>query len=442
MNVGNTIYALSSGLGRAGIAVVRVSGPKASETLIRLSGGLPTPRHASLRKLFSYNDRSVIDQALVLWFPGPATATGEDVVEFHLHGSPAIISKVFSELAEIDSVGPAEPGAFTRRAFDNGVLDLVEVEGLADLLSANTDSQRRLAMRQFLGEASSIYEAWRADLISALALIDAAIDFVEEPDVVASAVAQMIPAVQKLLVELEAALSQSSRASAVRDGLRLVIAGPPNVGKSSLLNWLSGRDAAIVSDQAGTTRDVVEAIVEFEGVRLVLADTAGLRTDSKDEIERIGMARAEAEIRDADIVLWLSAPDVSSEVGPARIPDLVVVNKSDLLANSSIHNRNESELTISLKSGSGLTLLRERLAQLILARSALTHNAVVVRDRHVVAVKKTIRKLNDILNHPNLPLEVLAEELRDACRIMSSTTGRIDVEDLLGRIFSEFCIGK
>jgi tRNA modification GTPase len=442
MNDNSTIYALSSGLGRAGIAVVRVSGPKASETLIRLAGVLPVPRTATLRKLFSNNDRGVIDEALVLWFPGPATATGEDVAEFHLHGSPAIVSKLFSELLAIEGVGPAEPGAFTRRAFDNGVLDLVEVEGLADLLSANTDSQRRLAMRQFLGEASSIYESWRADLISALALIDAAIDFVEEPEVVASAMAQMIPTVLNLLAQLDGALSQSSRASAVRDGLRLVIAGAPNVGKSSLLNWLVGREAAIVSDQAGTTRDVVEAAVEFEGVRLVLADTAGLRTDSKDEIEKIGMARAEAEIRDADIVLWLSAPDVSSEVGPTRAPDLVVMNKSDLMTFSSIHNRNESELSISLKTSAGLPLLREKLAELILARSALSSDAVVVRDRHVVAVKKTIRKLNDILNHPNLPLEVLAEELRDACRIMSSITGRIDVEDLLGRIFSEFCIGK
>jgi tRNA modification GTPase len=442
MNDKSTIYALSSGVGRAGIAVVRVSGPKASEVLIQFSGALPAPRLASLRKLTSAKDRSVIDQALVFWFPGPASATGEDVVEFHLHGSPAIVSKLFSELADIDGVGPAEPGAFTRRAFENGVLDLVEVEGLADLLSANTDSQRRLAMRQFLGEASSIYDTWRADLITALALIDAAIDFVEEPDVVASAFAQMRPSVRKLLGELEVALSQSSRASAVRDGLRLVIAGAPNVGKSSLLNWLVGRDAAIVSDQAGTTRDVVEAVVEFEGVRLVLADTAGLRTDSNDEIEKIGMARAEAEIRDADVVLWLVAPDVSSEVGPMRSPDLVVVNKSDLLTGSLIHNRNESELTVSLKTGSGLPVLRERLAQLILARSALSNDAVVVRDRHVVAVKKTIRKLNDILNHPSLPLEVLAEELRDACRIMSSITGRIDVEDLLGRIFSEFCIGK
>ena len=442
MNNKSTIYALSSGVGRAGIAVVRVSGPKASDTLIRLIGVLPAPRLASLRRLISFSDQSVIDQALVFWFPGSATATGEDVAEFHLHGSPAIVAKVFSELSEIAGVVPAEAGAFTRRAFDNGVLDLVEVEGLADLLSANTESQRRLAMRQFLGEASSIYEKWRTDLVNALALIDAAIDFVEEPDVVAAAVAQTIPAVEKLRVALMAALSQSARASSVRDGLRLVIAGAPNVGKSSLLNWLAQRNAAIVSDREGTTRDVVEAVVEFEGVRLVLADTAGLRIDSTDEIEKVGMARAEAEIQDADILLWLTAPDVNSEVGPSRTPDLFVINKSDLIPRESIQYRNESSLTVSLKLGSGLVTLRERLAQLISERSALTQDAVVVRDRHVVAVKKTIRKLNDVLDHPNLPIEVLAEELSDACRIMSSITGRIDVEDLLGRIFSEFCIGK
>ncbi len=437
-----TIYALSSGLGRAGIAVVRVSGPKAPETLTRLAGPLPSPRRAVLRRLVSFKDKSTIDRALVFWFPGPATATGEDVAEFHVHGSLAIVSKLLSELSEIDGVEPADAGAFTRRAFDNGVLDLVEVEGLADLLSANTELQRRLAMRQFLGEASSVYEKWRMGLIGALALIDAAIDFVEEPEVVASAVGQMMPTVERLRSELESALWQSSRASAVRDGLRLVIAGAPNVGKSSLLNWLAQRNAAIVSDQAGTTRDVVEAAVEFEGVRLVLADTAGLRIDAKDEIEKIGIARAEAEIRDADILLWLTAPDVSSEVGPMRTPDLIVINKSDLFNEKSILNRNELQLSISLKLGSGLELLRERMTKLIAERSALTQDAIVVRDRHVVAVKKTIRILNEVLDHRNLPLEVLAEELRDACRIMSSITGRIDVEDLLGRIFSEFCIGK
>lgn len=442
MSLRPTIYALSSGSGRAGIAVIRVSGILASQVIIQLAGVLPTPRAASLRVLRTSIDQSVIDQGLVLWFPGPRTATGEDVAEFHVHGSPAVVARLFAELNLIENVVSAGPGEFTRRAFDNGVLDLVEVEGLADLIGAETESQRRLAMRQFLGEASSIYETWRAELLNALAFADAAIDFVDEPDVVESAVIQILPIVEKLKFDLENAVAQSSRAGAVRDGLRLVIAGAPNVGKSSLLNLLAGRDAAIVSDRAGTTRDVVEAVVSFEGVRLVMADTAGLRHDSLDEIEKIGMSRAVAETRDADILIWLSAHDIKNEVGPIRSPDLSVMNKSDLIANDSIHLRNESQINISLKTGAGLSELKTSLASLVAERSNLAQNAVVVRDRHLSAVRKTIRKLNDILAGEILPLELMAEELRDACRTMSSITGRVDVEDLLGKIFSEFCIGK
>ena len=442
MNSKSTIYALSSGSGRAGIAVVRISGASAQDVIVRLAGALPKPRSASLRSLRSSLDDSVIDQALVFWFPGPHTATGEDVAEFHLHGSPAVVSKIFEELSFVDKLVPAAPGEFTRRAFENGVLDLVEVEGLADVLAAETESQRRLAMRQFLGEASSIYEIWRAQLLHALALADAAIDFVEEQDVVERAVAQILPIVKKLSSELEDAVVQSSRAGAVRDGIRVVIAGAPNVGKSTLLNWFAGRDVAIVSDQAGTTRDVVEAVVSFEGVRLVLADTAGLREHSNDQIEKIGMARAIDEIRDADVLVWMIAPDIDDEVGPQRKPDLLAINKSDLVNLKSIHVRNENQVVFSLKTGEGLDTLRAALRSIILDRSALSQHAIVVRDRHVFAVRKTIRKLNDIISNRDIAIEIMAEELRDACRIMSSITGRIDVEDLLGKIFSEFCIGK
>ena len=442
MNPSHTIYALSSGSGRAGIAVIRISGILASQVIIHLVGVLPAARAATLRVLRSSVDQSVIDQGLVLWFPGPNTVTGEDIAEFHVHGSPAVVAKLFSELNQIENVMPAEPGEFTRRAFDNGVLDLVEVEGLADLLHAETESQRRLAMRQFLGEASSIFENWRAQLLNALAFADAAIDFVEEQDVVQTAVAHILPIVEKLKFDLDSAVAQSARAGAVRDGLRVVIAGAPNVGKSSLFNWLAGRVAAIVSDRAGTTRDVVEAVVSFEGVRLVLADTAGLRQEAQDEIEKIGMSRAVDETRDADILVWVSSPDIKSEVGPRRNPNLFVMNKSDLLTKDSIHIRNENCVDVSLKTGVGLSELKAALANLVTERSSLSQNALVVRNRHITAVRKTIRKLNDILVGKNLPLEVLAEELREACRIMSSITGRIEVEDLLDKIFSEFCIGK
>jgi tRNA modification GTPase len=439
MNQKSTIYALSTGSGRAGIAVVRVSGPAAAAVLRHMVGDIPPARLASLRDVREVDGGGVIDRGLVFWYPGPHSATGEDVAEFHLHGSPVIVEKLFSEFKHIEGLFPAQAGEFTRRAFSNGVLDLVEVEGLADLLASESEAQRKLAMRQFLGEASTVYEAWRMRLLEALAMAEAAIDFVEEADVVDEAIARILPIVENLKVEFSSALAQSGRAGAVRDGLRVVIAGPPNVGKSSLLNWLAGREAAIVADKAGTTRDAVEAVVSFGGLRLVLTDTAGLRATGADEIEKIGMARAESRIRDADILVWMTSPDVITEVGPERPPDLALLNKCEL---KPIHVRNDFDFAISLKSEEGLEPFRTALLALVELRSELGESAVVVRDRHIHAVQQSIRNLNNITTGHQQPLEVVAEELRSAMRMMSSITGRIDVEDLLGKIFSEFCIGK
>ncbi len=432
-----TIYALSSGSGRAGIAVIRVSGPLAGVVLERLAGDAPRPRYASLRNLKSGND--LIDQALVLWLPGPHTVTGEDMAEFHIHGSAAVVTRLFLEFSIIENVVPAEAGAFTRRAFENGRLDLVKVEGLADLLSSQTESQRRLAMRQFMGEASAVYESWRAELIGALAILEAAIDFVDEDDVVQDAWSHVRPAVEKLRSDLTSAVVQSAKAGAVRDGLKLVIAGPPNAGKSSLMNWLVGREAAIVSPVAGTTRDVVERVIDFYGVQLVVSDTAGIRGVTLDAIEAMGIDRAKTEVRDADILVWVMAPDVMNEVGPERTPDVLVHNKSDL---DSSRFRNENAIAVSVKTGTGLNRLTDVLKTVIQARSSVANTALVVRDRHVSAVQQTIRLLNDALAEGNRPLELIAEDLRKATRAISSITGRIDVEDLLGNIFSEFCIGK
>ena len=433
-----TIYALSSGSGRAGIAVVRISGSLAGSVFAKLAGTLPEPRKATLRQLKAA-DGQVIDEAMVLWFPGPHSATGEDVAELHVHGAPAIIAFLFSELSQIDGLRLAEPGEFSKRAFDHGKLDLLEVEGLADLLAATGEAQRRLAMRQFLGEASAVYEKWRADIISALALHEAAIDFVEEDDVAARARDMAGPVLRRLVKELEAALRLSSQNAAIRSGLRLVIAGAPNVGKSSLLNALAGREAAIVSAQAGTTRDVVEAQILFEGVPLALADTAGLRSSTSDAIEKIGMARAEQAALDADLLLWVMAPDVVETVGPPRRPDLIVHNKSDL---GSIRTRNDVALEVSTKTGVGLNRLRAELQKLIHARLAGAEDAVVVRQRHVQAVQESIRLLNKCLDQPDRLSELIAEDLRKAARALGSITGQVDVEDLLGKIFSEFCIGK
>ena len=433
-----TIYALSSGSGRAGIAVVRLSGSLAGSALAKLAGTLPEPRRATLRKLKAA-DGQIIDEAMVLWFPGPHSATGEDVAELHVHGAPAIIAFLFSELSQIEGLRLAEPGEFSKRAFDHGKLDLLEVEGLADLLAATGEAQRRLAMRQFLGEASAVYEKWRADIISALALHEAAIDFVEEDDVAAKARDMAGPVLHRLVKEFEAALRLSSQNAAIRSGLRLVIAGAPNVGKSSLLNALAGREVAIVSAQAGTTRDVVEAQILFEGVPLALADTAGLRASTSDAIEKIGMARAERAALDADILLWVTAPDVKETVGPPRKPDLIISNKADL---ESIRIRNDEALRVSMKTGAGLNHLRADLQKLIQRRLSVVDDAVVVRMRHVQAVEESIRLLNKCLEESYRPHELIAEDLRKAARALGSITGHVDVEDLLGKIFLEFCIGK
>jgi tRNA modification GTPase len=442
MNKQSTIYALSSGQGRAGVAVIRVSGSRAGEVLGGLGGKLPEPRFASLRILKSFDGSELIDQALVLWLPAPNTVTGEDMAEFHVHGSPAVVTRLFAEFSKFKNVVPAQAGDFTRRAFENGRMDLVEVEGLADLLSSQTEAQRRLAMRQFMGEASVVYESWCAQLTSALAMLEAAIDFVDEDDVVQDAWNHVKPNVEKLRSELSEALHLSSQAGAVRDGLKLVIAGPPNAGKSSLMNWLVGREAAIVSPIAGTTRDVVERVIDFHGLALVVSDTAGIRAKTGDVIEAVGIDRAKSEVRDADVLVWVTAPDVPAEVGPERVPDIIVFNKTDLLTEESSRTRNDMGFYVSVKNGQGLNQLTDSLKKLIQQRASVANNAIVVRDRHVTAVKETIRLLNDSLEDEKRPLELITEDLRKATRALASITGRIDVEDLLGKIFSEFCIGK
>lgn len=433
-----TIYALSSGSGRAGIAVIRLSGPASGQVLEAMAGGVPEPRMASLRKLKSA-DGQVIDEAMALWFPGPHSATGEDVAELHVHGAPAVIAFLFSEFSKFDGLRLAEPGEFSRRAFANGKMDLVEVEGLADLLAASGEVQRRLAMRQFVGETSGVYEGWRRDVISALALHEAAIDFVEEDDVADTARGMADPVIVRLVKELEAALATSSQNAALREGLKVVIAGAPNVGKSSLLNALARREAAIVSEIAGTTRDIVEAQVMFEGLPLTLADTAGIRGHTEDRIERIGIARAQTAAADADILIWVNAPDIPSHTEPPRKPDISVVNKSDL---GSIHGRNDAALPVSTKTGFGLDALRAALHAEVRLRTDQAEHAIVVRQRHADAIRESIRLLNKVIAEPHRPHELIAEDLRKAARALGSITGHVDVEDLLGKIFSEFCIGK
>jgi tRNA modification GTPase len=441
MNGKSTIFAVSTGSGRAGIAVVRLSGPEVQAVLTALVRNVPLPRRASLKTIRSRDGAEMIDKGVVLFFPGPHSVTGEDVAEFHVHGSPTVVERLLLELSSFANCVPAEPGQFTKRAFENERLDLVEVEGLSDLLASETEAQRSLAMRQFSGEASSVYHSWHSELTGILAIIEASIDFADEDGVAEQAIAQVRPRMLAFSRMLQGALLHSEKAALVRRGLRIVIAGAPNVGKSSLLNALAGRRAAIVSDIAGTTRDVVEAPLVINGLPVSLADTAGLRDATDDEIEREGMERSRAEIAGADILVWVTVAGDAAAL-PMRTPNIVVHNKADLVLRESIHLRNESDVAVSVKSGEGIDLLKLRLSELVSQRTSLTETAVMVRARHRIAIQESIRFLNDALSKPDHALELMAEDVRKAATAMASITGRVGVEDFLGRIFSEFCIGK
>jgi tRNA modification GTPase len=445
MTVGSTIFAVSTGQGIAAIAVVRLSGPGCEMALGQLGRKDLQPRHFSLVRVKCV-DGELIDEAVAIWLPGPATVTGEDMVEFHVHGSAAVVERLLRELASFEGFRPAQAGEFTRRGFLNGRMNLMEIEGLADLLVAESEAQRKLAMRQFTGEAGSRIAAWRERLLSASALLEAAIDFVDESDVADAAVLRATPAIEDLKRELEQSVLAAQASSAVRRGLRIVIAGAPNAGKSSLLNALVGRRAAIVSAIAGTTRDVVEAPISLAGLNVTLADTAGLREMGSDVVEQEGIALSRQQLAEADILIWVDSLSETLALRPDRRPDLVVLNKIDLVSADSIQTRNESwegrGISLSLVDGQGLAAFQSALSALIVEQTKGSEHAVLVRERHRLAAEESIRLLNDALNRPRDRLELMAEDVRNAARALSVVTGRVGVEDVLGKIFSEFCVGK
>ena len=442
---GDTIFALSSGGGRAAIAVVRVSGPAAAEALTRIGGApLPGPRRAALRRFCDPAKDAPIDQGLALWFPGPASVTGEDMAEFHVHGGPAVLAALWDALAAIPDLRPAEPGEFTRRAFEAGRLDLTEAEGIADLVAAETEEQRRQAFRQTEGELRRLYDGWRDRLMALRANVEAAIDFSDQ-ELGEDPLTAAAPGLAALEAEIAAHLDDARRGERLREGFCIAIVGAPNAGKSSLLNRLAGRDAAIVSTRAGTTRDVVEVRLDLAGWPVTLADTAGLR-ESRDEIESEGVRRALARAASADLslvvfdgALWPEADAQSL----ALLGDdaLAVLNKTDLLSGPApTAIASHAAIGVSCLSGAGIDALLETLAEEIPRRYPTGGAPALTRARHRQAVVQCREALARAIAGP--ADERLAEELRLAAHALGRITGRVDVESMLDLVFRDFCIGK
>ena len=447
----STIFALSSGRPPAAIAVVRVSGPQAGAVLKALIGRVPEPRKAALARVREPESGEVIDEALVLWFPAPHSETGEDVAELQLHGGHAVIAGVLDALGKIDGCRLAEAGEFTRRAFENGRLDLTEVEGLADLIAAETPAQRRQAFRQLKGLIGDRAEDWRRRLIEALALVEARIDFSDEADVPEDLIGPALRAARQLRDEIAAALADGGRGERLREGLVVAIAGPPNAGKSTLLNRLARREAAIVSPHPGTTRDVIEVHLDVGGYPMTLLDTAGIR-DSGDPVEQEGVRRARSRAAAADLVLWVTDLSASGTGADEKFSDTqvwMIKNKIDLAPPSL--DRNESELSkpvnqsfaISAIDGTGVDGLVAALSDYAKQYFSQTEAVVVTRARHRRALEETVGALNRALSRGNgAGEELVAEELRLAATTLGRLTGRVDVEDILDVIFRDFCIGK
>jgi tRNA modification GTPase len=434
----DTICALASGAGRAGVAVIRISGPSAKALLVQLCGSLPQERRASLRKLSHCG--ALLDRGLVLWMPGPCSFTGEDMAELHVHGGRAVVARVLDAVLAGSGVRLAEAGEFANRAFANGKLDLTEVEGLADLINAETEAQARQALAQAEGSARALYEGWREQLLRALALTEAGLDFADEGDVAADVAVEADALAAKLLAAMTAHLADR-RGERLRDGFRVVIAGAPNAGKSSLLNALARRDVAIVSEEAGTTRDVIEVHLDLAGLPVIVTDTAGLR-EAEGTVEKEGIKRALARMQDADLVLWVvdaTAPQwkpISPQI-PAKIPQITVLNKIDLAPSVT-----GGDLVLSAATDAGLAALVGLLTDRAQAALSASEGSVVVtRARHRAELQGAVAALERFRNEAMAP-ELKAEELRAAAQHFGRLTGRIDVEEVLGALFSEFCIGK
>lgn len=449
MSLTDTIFAVATGNGISAVAIVRLSGPRVGTVLDTLTGGRrPRPRQHGVRRIHDPVDGGLLDVAVVVWVPGPESYTGEDCGELHLHGSHAVIRGVLRVLGRMEGLRPAEPGEFTRRAFANGKMDLIEVEGLADLLSAQTESQRRQAIRQMAGDSRSVFESWRERLVEIRAFLEATVDFADEDGVENAAARMLEVSVEGLVGEMTAAIAGHTRAELVRGGVRVALVGPPNTGKSSLLNALAGRDVALVSAMAGTTRDVISVTLDLDGMPVIVSDMAGLREDASDEVEQAGIRRAWSELRSADILVWVCAPDVeeSRTVDVAVSPDLIVAGKTDMGEIGPIQIRNDRGeipcLKVSARTGFGMAELGSCLSRLARERVGGREDVIVTNARQAESLLAAVKDLEAFRSGSDLPVEIRAELIRSASESIGRLTGRIDVEEWLGTIFGRFCVGK
>ena len=442
-----TIFALSSGPGVSGVAVIRVSGPETKKVLEKMSReGLPTPRMASLRKINKINTNELIDEGIIIWFPGPDSYTGEDMAEFHVHGSRAVIDAMHNEISKVKNCRIAEPGEFTRIAFQNEKINLLKAESIADLISSETEIQRQQAIKIMSGKSSEKFNGWREKLLKILSNVEAKIDFPDEnlPD---DTLRYIKNSSKKIKEEIQKLLNDQKVGERIREGFKIAIVGPTNAGKSSLLNYLSKRDVAIVSEIAGTTRDVIETHLSIDGYPVVISDTAGIR-DSKDEIEKKGIKLALKRAEDADLNLVIIEPKSTDFTG--FLSDLVskkaiyVLNKSDLgFKNINSKLKKLNPISISLKNEKNLEDLILAIKKKLKNKFITSDDILITRERHRQHLEQCVYHLKTFEEKKKLEdFDKAAEDLRLATRHLGIIVGKVDVEEILGSIFNDFCIGK
>ena len=442
-----TIYALSSGPGISGIAVIRVSGQNTKEVIKKLTRSkLPAPRVATLRKFNKNGEKKLIDQGVLIWFPGPNSYTGEDLAEFHVHGSRAVINAMHKSISKIKNCRLAEPGEFTKKAFLNGKINLLKAESIADLISSETEIQRKQALKIMSGRSADKFNSWRDKLLQSVSHVEAKIDFPDE-DLPKNIIKKIKKETNDILYEIKKSLKDDKVGERIREGFKIAIIGPPNSGKSSLLNYLSKRDVAIVSETAGTTRDVIETHLNLDGYPVIVSDTAGIRS-SKNEIERKGIKIALNRAEDADLKLVIVPPksvDFTSLLKKLLTKNaILVINKSDLIKkkiNASF--RKYENVLISIKKDQNLNKLIKKIKSKLKNKFTTSEDILITRERHRENLKNCVYHLETFLKKKsNNDFDKAAEDLRLASRHLGMIVGKVGVEELLGSIFNDFCIGK